>query len=124
MLPGKTLAVYRYMHWTLSSGRLAVVRMGRKAMTWDRLLALWTLKHDLLHLCPSTRLTANIGLDGSGENCTADDPAQRLFKSANSVDGAVWEFPKKLSPTEAMDEKIARNSPISRAAIGTKFANV
>ncbi|MHB1077807.1 MAG: glycosyltransferase [Prosthecobacter sp.] len=81
-------------------------RMGRKVMTWDRLLALWTLKHDLLHLCPSTRLTANIGLDGSGENCTADDPAQRLFKSTNSLDGAVWEFPKNVSPTEAMDAKI------------------
>lgn len=81
-------------------------RMGRKVLTWDRLLALWTLKKDLLHLCPSTRLTENIGLDGSGENCTADDPARRLFEPANSLDGAVWEFPKSIAPTEAMDEKI------------------
>lgn len=81
-------------------------RMGRKAMTWDRLLALWTLKHDLLHLCPSTRLTANIGLDGSGENCTSDDPARRLFGNANSFDGKVWKLPASLSSTPAMEAQI------------------
>jgi hypothetical protein len=81
-------------------------RMGRKRLTWDRLLALWTLKHDLIHLCPSTRLTENIGLDGSGENCTASDPARRLFEPVHSFDGAVWEFQKSISPKEAMDEKI------------------
>lgn len=82
-------------------------RMGRKAMTWDRLLALWTLKHGLLHLCPSTRLTENIGLDGSGENCTADDPARRLFEHAHAFDVAVWKLPESIAPTQAMDEKIS-----------------
>lgn len=81
-------------------------RMGRKPMTWDRLLALWTLKHALLHLCPSTRLTVNIGLDGSGENCAADDPAKRFFESQNPIEGAVWKFPENLSRDEVIDKKV------------------
>ncbi len=92
-------------------------RMGRRKLTWDRIVALWTLKLEMLHLCPCTRLTTNIGLDGSGENCTTSDPARRLFEHVDTPNSTTWALPQSLSSSTAIDAQICKfftNSSRSR----------
>ena len=83
-------------------------RMGRKNLTWDRLICLWSLKLNLLHLCPPRPLTRNIGLDGTGENCAADDKAAHLFKRSDMQTSLPLKYPVSLSPDVKTNAQIAQ----------------
>lgn len=83
-------------------------RMGRRKITFARLLTLWTLKLNLLHFCPHSRLSKNIGLDGSGEHCTQNDTALALSPPAQEMVEQVKSLPRVLKPHALMEENIHR----------------
>jgi len=82
--------------------------MGRRKITWDRLLTLWTLSLGLLHFCPPVRLAKNIGLDGSGENCTSSDRALLVSEGEGRAPDYVNALPVKLKPDPLMENTICR----------------
>ena len=83
-------------------------RMGRRGITWARLLTLWTLRLGQLHFCPRTRLINNIGLDGSGEHCSGTDRALRLAAAAPGTEVPPGPLPDDLVPDPAITESIRR----------------
>ncbi|WP_461784782.1 hypothetical protein [Prosthecobacter sp.] len=83
-------------------------RMGRKDLTWDRLICLWSLKLNLIHLCPPCPLTKNIGLDGSGENCALNDKATQIFVRSQMQSSLPVEYPGSLSTEARVDAEIAQ----------------
>ncbi len=83
-------------------------RMGRRRITFARLLTLWTLKLNLLHFCPQSRLSKNIGLDGSGEHCMKNDTALTLTAPSQEAIRQEESLPPVLKPHALMEEDIRR----------------